>query len=67
MARGLESIPPNVYTGGMSLEILPFRSAAPRFGLWCDDASLKIAAYDEPVECDIMLETKDGKLSARRK
>ena len=28
----------------MSLEILPFRSAAPRFGLWCDDASLKIAA-----------------------
>jgi hypothetical protein len=28
----------------MSLEILPFRPAAPRFGLWCDDASLKIAA-----------------------
>jgi hypothetical protein len=28
----------------MSLEILPFRPAVPRFGLWCDDASLKIAA-----------------------
>ena len=28
----------------MSLEILPFRSASPRFGLWCDDTSLKIAA-----------------------
>lgn len=28
----------------MSLELLPFRSATPRFGLWCDDASLKIAA-----------------------
>lgn len=28
----------------MSLEILPFRPAAPRFGLWCDDASLKIEA-----------------------
>ncbi len=28
----------------MSLEILPFRSASPRFGLWCDDESLKIAA-----------------------
>ncbi|MBS1149572.1 MAG: hypothetical protein H6Q89_1270 [Myxococcaceae bacterium] len=27
----------------MSLEILPFRPAAPRFGLWCDDASLQIA------------------------
>ncbi len=26
----------------MSLEILPFRSAGARFGLWCDDASLKI-------------------------
>ncbi len=26
----------------MSLELLPFRSAVPRFGLWCDDASLKI-------------------------
>jgi hypothetical protein len=28
----------------MSLEILPFRPAVPRFALWCDDASLKIAA-----------------------
>jgi len=27
----------------MPLGLLPFRPAAPRFGLWCDDACLKIA------------------------
>ncbi len=32
----------------MSLEILPFRAPTPRFGLWCDDASLKIDA--QPVD-----------------
>ena len=32
----------------MALEILPFRSPAPRFSLWCDDASLKIDA--RPVD-----------------
>jgi hypothetical protein len=26
----------------MALELLPFRTPAPRFALWCDDASLKI-------------------------
>jgi hypothetical protein len=30
-------------------------------------ASLEIAAYDEPVQVDIVLEMKDGKLTARRK
>jgi len=30
-------------------------------------ADLEIATYDEPVQVDIVLETKDGKLSARRK
>ena len=30
-------------------------------------ANLEIATYDEPVQVDIVLETKDGKLSARRK
>ena len=30
----------------MSLEILPFRPATPRFGLWCEDASLKIHARE---------------------
>lgn len=28
----------------MSLELLPFRAATPRFALWCDDASFKIAS-----------------------
>jgi hypothetical protein len=30
-------------------------------------ANLEIATYDDPVQVDIVLETKDGKLSARRK
>jgi hypothetical protein len=30
-------------------------------------ASLEIAVYDEPVQVDIVLEMKDGKLTARRK
>jgi len=30
-------------------------------------ASIEIAAYDEPVQVDIVLEMKDGKLTARRK
>ena len=30
-------------------------------------ADLQIATYDEPVQVDIVLETKDGKLSARRR
>jgi hypothetical protein len=30
-------------------------------------ATLEIAAYDEPVQVDIVLEMKDGKLTARRK
>jgi hypothetical protein len=30
-------------------------------------ASLDIASYDEPVQIDLVLEVKDGKLSARRK
>jgi hypothetical protein len=30
-------------------------------------ASLEIASYDEPVQVDIVLETKDGKVTARRK
>jgi hypothetical protein len=30
-------------------------------------ASLEISTYDEPVQVDIVVETKDGKLSARRK
>jgi len=30
-------------------------------------ADLQIATYDDPVQVDIVLEAKDGKLSARRK
>lgn len=30
-------------------------------------ASVQIASYDEPVQCDLVVETKDGKLSVRRK
>ena len=30
-------------------------------------ASLDAVSYDEPVQIDVVLETKDGKLSARRK
>jgi hypothetical protein len=30
-------------------------------------ANLEIATYDDPVQVDIVLETKDGKLAARRK
>jgi len=30
-------------------------------------ANLEIATYDDPVQVDIVLESKDGKLSARRK
>lgn len=30
-------------------------------------ASLEIASYDEPVQCDLRVETKDGKLAVRRK
>ncbi len=30
-------------------------------------ADVTIASYDEPVECDLVLESKDGKLSVRRK
>jgi len=30
-------------------------------------ASLEIASYDDAVQYDLVLETKDGKLSARRK
>jgi hypothetical protein len=30
-------------------------------------AALDIASYDDPVQVDIVLETKDGRLTARRK
>lgn len=30
-------------------------------------ASLEVASYDDPVQVDIVLETKDGKLAARRR
>jgi len=30
-------------------------------------ASLEIASYDDPVQVDLVLEIKDGKLAARRK
>ena len=30
-------------------------------------ASLEIASYDDPVQVDLVLEVKDGKLAARRK
>ena len=30
-------------------------------------ATVDVVSYDEPVEADIVLETKDGKLSARRR
>lgn len=30
-------------------------------------ASLEIASYDDPVQIDLVLEVRDGKLSARRK
>ncbi len=30
-------------------------------------ASLEIASYDDPVQADLVLETKDGKTSVRRK
>jgi len=30
-------------------------------------ASLSIASYDDPAQVDLVLETKDGKLSVRRK
>jgi hypothetical protein len=30
-------------------------------------ASLEIASYEDPVQYDLVLETKDGKLAARRK
>lgn len=30
-------------------------------------AALDVVSYDDPVQCDIVLETKDGKLTARRK
>lgn len=30
-------------------------------------ATLDTVSYDEPVQVDVVLETKDGKLSARRK
>ena len=30
-------------------------------------ASVDVVSYDDPVEADIVLETKDGKLSARRR
>ena len=30
-------------------------------------ATLDVVSYDDPVQCDIVLETKDGKLTARRK
>ena len=30
-------------------------------------ASLEVASYDDPVQVDVVLEMKDGKLAARRK
>jgi len=30
-------------------------------------ASVDIASYDDPVQCDLVLESKDGKLTVRRK
>ena len=30
-------------------------------------ATVEVVSYDEPVEADIVLDTKDGKLSARRR
>jgi hypothetical protein len=30
-------------------------------------ATVEVVSYDDPVEADIILETKDGKLSARRR
>jgi hypothetical protein len=30
-------------------------------------ASLDVVSYDEPVQIDVILETRDGKLAARRK
>jgi hypothetical protein len=30
-------------------------------------ASLEVASYDEPAQVDIVLETKEGKLAARRR
>jgi len=31
------------------------------------EASLDVVSYDEPVQIDVILETKDGRLTARRK
>jgi hypothetical protein len=30
-------------------------------------ASLEVVSYDDPVQMDLVAETKDGKLAARRK
>ena len=30
-------------------------------------ASVDIASYDDPVQCDLVLESKDGKMTLRRK
>jgi hypothetical protein len=54
-------------TGSFHLVVNETGKCTLTIGLKGQTASLEVASYDEGTQADLVLETKDGKLTARRK